>query len=76
MDLFVICLANLANINNHLGESVGTLPEGEDGGDRADDHDQDREEKYGVQHTVSAGYTRHPPVADLQTLKYNSKYNM
>ena len=70
MDLFVICLANLANINNHLRQSVGTLSEGEDGGHRADDHDQDREQKDGVQHGVSARYTRNPPVADLKTNKY------
>ena len=41
MDLFVSCPANLANINNDLGESVGTLSEGEDGGHGADDHDED-----------------------------------
>ena len=63
--------ANLAGINNHLGQGVCTLSEGEDGGDRADDHDQDWEEKDGVQHGVSAGDTRNPPVADLQKLKFS-----
>ena len=67
MDLFVICLANLANINNHLRQSVGTLSEGEDGGHRADDHDKDGEEEYHVQDRVTAGDGRHAPVADLKT---------
>lgn len=55
-------------VRPNLGQSVGTLSEGEDGGDRADDHDQDGEEEDGVEDSVSAGYTRNPPVADHKLL--------
>ena len=49
----------------NLGQSVGLL-EGEDGGDRADDHDQDGGQEHGVQHAVLGRDARHPPVADLK----------
>ena len=48
----------------HLRESV-RLFEGEDGGDRADDHHEDGEEEHGVQDPVLATDARHPPVANL-----------